>query len=155
MCKIFAPYDFLHEHYLLYAITDSKFSNRVLDWITPKSTSINGITYDLNSWIFVSRGANENFLTSILPLHFAFWIVFSINIISAVCSHDMSKVTKLLYLAKFLISEPDSCWEPALWLLWPDQHTYCFRCVVYNVTRSSKSATYLQDYLKSSYRGCK
>ena len=55
----------------------------------------------------------------------------------------------------FLISEPDSCWEPTLWLLWSDQHTYCFRYVVYNVMRSSICVTYLQECLKSCYRGCK
>ena len=67
---------------------------------------------------------------------------------------DMSNgITKLVYIAKFLISEPDSCWVPILWLLWSDQHiyTYCFRCVVYNVMRSSICATYLQECPKSSW----
>ena len=54
-----------------------------------------------------------------------------------------------------IISEPNSCWVPTLWLLWSNQHTYCFRCVVCNVTRFSICTTYLQKCLKSSYRGCK
>ena len=81
---------------------------------------------------------DQNIPKSILPHE----LFFNILITSTVCSHDMSKVTKLLDEAKFLISEPDSCWVPTLWLLWSDQHTYCFRCVVYNVMRSSICGTY-------------
>ena len=58
----------------------------------------------------------------------------NILIISTLCSHDISKVTKLE--SKF-ISEPDSCGVQTLWLPWSDQHKYCFHCVVYNVMKSS------------------
>ena len=63
-------------------------------------------------------------------------------------------LTKLLDKVKSFISEPDSCWVPTLWFLWSDQHTYCFHCVEYNVMRCRICVTYLQECLKSSYRGC-
>ena len=39
-------------------------------------------------------------------------LFYNILIISTVRRHEMSKVTKLVYKAKFLISEPNSCWVP-------------------------------------------
>ena len=37
---------------------------------------------------------------------------------------------KLLDIDKFLISESDSCWEPTLWLLWPDQYILFLLCCI-------------------------
>ena len=65
-------------------------------------------------------------------------LIPNIFIISTVCSHTMSKVTKLIYKAMFFISKLNSCWVKALWLLWSDQHWYCFRCVVFNVPTVSE-----------------
>ena len=137
-------------------ITDSKFSNWVLEWITPKFTSISGVTIRLEQLNYCLNRCkwelpDQHIANCILPPE----LFFNILISSTVCRHDMSKVTKFLDKAQFLISERDSCWEPNLWLLWPDQHTYCFRCVVYNVMRSSICATYLQECLKSCYHGRK
>ena len=99
--------------------TDSKFSNRVLIWMTPKSTSINRVTIWLEQLYFCLNRCkrelpDQHIANSILPPAF----FFNILIISTVCCHDISWVTKLLGKAKFLISEPDSCCEPTLWLLW-------------------------------------
>ena len=122
--------------------------------MTPKSASINWVTIWLEQLDFCLNRCkwefpDQHIAHCILPPE----LFFSILIISTVCSHDMSLVTKFLDKAKFLISERDSCWELTLWLFWPDQHTYCFRCVVYNVMRSFICATYRQECLKSSYRG--
>ena len=140
-------------------ITYSKFSNTVLVWMTPESTSINRVTIsgaqlDFCLHRFKCELPNQHIANCILP-HELFPNIF---LISTVGSHDMSYVTKHVYEAKSLISYPDSCWVPTLWLLRSDQHTYCSRCVVllvYNVMRSSICATYFQECLKSSYRGNK
>ena len=128
-------------------ITDSKFSNRVRKWMTPKSTSMKVLTIWLEQLDFCLNRCqwklpDQHIANCILPDE----LFFNILMISTVYSHEISK---------FLISEPDSSWVPTLWLIWPDQHAHCFRCVVYNVMRSSICATYLQECLKSSYRGCK
>ena len=51
-------------------ITDSKFSNRVLVWMTPKSTSRNCLTIWLEQMDFCFKRWNENFLTSIFQTAF-------------------------------------------------------------------------------------
>ena len=107
------------------AITDGKFS---------KSYGMNDAKERIHKWgnnmtwtigFFASICANENFQTSILPTAFCLLNCFlNILIISTVLSHDMSKVTKLLDKAKFLISEPDFYWVPTPWLFWRDsKHT--------------------------------
>ena len=137
-------------------ITDSKFSNRVLEWMKPKSTSISRVTIWLEELDFCLNKCKWE-----LPdQHIANWVLppelfFNILIISAVCSRLMTCPTKLLDNYKFLISEePDSFWVPTLWMHWLDQHTYCFHCVVCNGMRSGICIIYLQECLKSSYRGC-
>ena len=115
-------------------ITAIKFTDRVLVWMTPKVTFISWVTIWLEQLYFCLNRCkwelpDQHIANCILPPEF----FFNILIISTVCSHDMSLVTKLVYKAMFLISEPNSCWVPTLWLLWSDQHTYRFRCVVYNV----------------------
>ena len=71
--------------------TDSKFSNRVLVWMTPKSTSINGVTAWLEQLDFCLNRCerelpNQHIPNSVLPHE----LFFNILIISTVCSHDMS-----------------------------------------------------------------
>ena len=69
-------------------ITDSKLSNRVLECMAPKSGSINRVTKWLDSCIFASIGAKDNFLTSILPTAFCLLNCFLISLSSlqsAVC----------------------------------------------------------------------
>ena len=68
--------------------TDSKFSNRVLKWITPKSTSINGVTIWLEWLDFCLNCCKWEFpiqhiASCILPPELFFYIL----IISTVCSH--------------------------------------------------------------------
>ena len=95
--------------------------------ISLKSPSIN---IDLKNWTWKIW-----FLPSLLQLrtswpayfqmHFAVWIVF-----------------------QYLYRLDSRQYPPYMWLFWSNQHTYCFRCVVYNVMRSSICATYLQACLK-------
>ena len=71
-------------------ITDSMFSNRVLEWMTPKCTSINGVTIRLEQLNFCFNRCkwefpDEHVANCILPPELFFNIF-----ISTVCSHDMS-----------------------------------------------------------------
>ena len=71
-------------------ITDSKLSNRVLEWMTLKSTSINWVTIWLEQLdFFLNRCKwefpDQHIAHCILPPE----LLFNILIISTVCSHDM------------------------------------------------------------------
>ena len=67
-------------------ITDSKFTDVVIRWITPKCTPYTGYDlnndYDLNNLIFASMGVNENFLLNILPTALCPMTSFSISLLS-------------------------------------------------------------------------
>ena len=72
-------------------ITDTQFSNRVLVWMTPKSTSINGVTIWLEQLDFCLNRCkwefhDQHIAHCILPPE----LFYNILIISTVCSHDMS-----------------------------------------------------------------
>ena len=54
-------------------VTDSKLSNRVLVWMAPKSTSINGVTIWLEQLDFCLNRCKWEFPD---PLHCASWIAF-------------------------------------------------------------------------------
>ena len=120
--------------------TDSKFSNRVLLWTMPKSTSINGVTIWLEQLDFCLNRCkrelpDQHIPNSISPHELFFLIPYNLDSLQS--WYVLVNETPGLDKAKFLISELDSCWVPTLWLLWSDQHTYCFRCVLYNGMRSS------------------
>ena len=72
-------------------ITDSKFYFRVLEWMTPKSTSINGVTIWLQQLDFCLNRCkwqrpDQHIANCISPPQLFFHII----IVSTVCSHDMS-----------------------------------------------------------------
>ena len=72
-------------------ITDSNLSNRVLEWMTPKITSINWVTIWLEQLDFCLNRCkwefpDQHIADCILPPE----LFFNIHIISTVCSHDMS-----------------------------------------------------------------
>ena len=71
--------------------TDSKFSNRVLVWMTPNSTSINGVTIWLEQLDFCLNRCKwelpDQHIPNSILLHDLF---FNVLIISTVSSHDMS-----------------------------------------------------------------
>ena len=72
-------------------ITDSKFSNRDLEWMTAKSTSINLVTIRLEQLEFCLNMCrwelpDQHVANCILPPE----LFFNILIICSVCSHDMS-----------------------------------------------------------------
>ena len=58
--------------------TDSKFPNRALIWMTPKSTSINGVTIWLEQLDFCLNRCKRE----LTDQHFASWIVFLISLSS-------------------------------------------------------------------------
>ena len=111
----------------------------------------------MNNWIFTSIGANENFLTSILPTAFCFLKCFLLSLSyrqSAVmtCSirNETPRQSQVPHFRAWLLLSTD----PVIALVGP-AYIYCFRFVEYNVMRSSICATCLQECLKSGYRGCK
>ena len=74
-------------------ITDSKLSNRVLEWMTPKCTSVNGVTIQLGQLDFCLNRCkwelpDQHIANGILPPE----LFFHIPIISTVCSHNISAV---------------------------------------------------------------
>ena len=80
-----------------FTITDSKLSNRVLEWLTPKSTSINSVTIWLKQLDFCLNRCKWEFPDQ----HNAYYILppellFNILIISTVCSHDIYRAMLVL-----------------------------------------------------------
>ena len=94
--------------------TDSKFFNRVLVWMTSKSTSINGVTKWLEQLDFCLNRCKWELADKHIPNSICFMNCFLISLSSrqsAVMTCPMNK--------------------------------YCFRCIVCNVMRSSICATYI------------
>ena len=91
-------------------------------------------------------------LTSILPTTFCLLNCFSTSLSSRqseVMTCDCHGNENTLYKAKFLISEPDSCWVPTLWWLWSGQHTYTVLVVLYTM---SWGPAYERHTSKSDWR---
>ena len=97
-------------------IIDSEFSNRVLVWTTPKSTSIKGITIWLEQLDFCLHMWKwelpyQHIAYCILPSGLFFQYLYHFDSLQ---SWHVLGITKLPDKAKFLISEPDSCWVPTV-----------------------------------------
>ena len=108
------------------SVTDNKFYNRVMVWMTPKSKPINYTTIWLIINEFLPPFVQMRTFSPAYKLHFASWRIFQYlyHLDSLQSWPVLGNKTRL----KFLIPEPDSCWVPTQWLLWCIP-TYCFRWV--------------------------
>ena len=126
-------FEYINKSFESITYTDSKFlHDRIVVWMTPKTTSINLEAIWLEQIKFCLHRCKwelpDQHIDNCIFLPELF---FNIRIISTVCSLRIFKATKLLYKAKLLISEPDSCWvtDPVIALIGPAHILFLLFCI--------------------------